>query len=113
MLVKSGQLCHQVGICLLYLLTMTSLLLKKGKLGHQLHVMSMDGLLVLILLLVLYFLTFMESWDQPFVGYTSVLKGPHLDQRLKKKNTISHLNVLKVMGSKSVSLMIELAISMA
>ena len=92
---------------------MTSLLLKKGKLGHQLHVMSMDGLLVLILLLVLYFLTFMESWDQPFVGYTSVLKGPHLYQRLKKKNTISHLNVLKVMGSKSVSLMIELAISMA
>ena len=113
LLVKSGQLCHQVGICLLYLLTMTSLLLKKGKLGHQLHVMSMDGLLVLIPLLVLYFLTFMESWDQPFVGYTSVLKGPHLYQRLKKKNTISHLNLLKVMGSKSVSLMIEFAISMA
>ena len=67
---------------------MTSLLLKKGKLGHQLHVMSMDGLLVLIPLLVLYFLTFMESWDQPFVGYTSVLKGPHLYQRLKKKNTV-------------------------
>ena len=67
---------------------MTSLLLKKGKLGHQLHVMSMDGLLVLIPLLVLYFLTFMESWDQPFVGYTSVLKGPHLFQRLKKKNTV-------------------------
>lgn len=88
LLVKSGQLYHQVGICLLYLLTMTSLLLKKGKLGHQLHVMSMDGLLVLIPLLVLYFLTFMESWDQPFVGYTSVLKGPHLYQRLKKKNTV-------------------------
>ena len=67
---------------------MTSLLLKKGKLGHQLHVESMDGLLVLIPLLVLYFLTFMEPWDQPFVGYTFVLKSPHLYQRLKKKNTV-------------------------
>ena len=93
---KRGHFRRQIGLCLFRFLEPMGLFRKCFSLSCQLLVKGTDDLRVLSLLLIFNLLALVKPLDHPFAGYTPILKGLHVHQRMRQSMMVKIKRIIKV-----------------